>query len=226
MTKFFENKREEHNDVELVALSDKPYDPANTWRGNPAIKMTYTPGELYYNYDEQGNISSDWEKRNPNRKEGDHPETLFGVDPPKIDQLYADTTMRALVPTVLGRVLSRAQMIGTVAESSADLSSSSSPLVRRGMKAGLISPDKKNPTAKRTNRVSEFYNAYGFRQHPDDFPAESELPDETVKKMRTAGRQAVKTLSESEKASKKKAQPVSEGSDKPMKIKGQRRLFR
>lgn len=201
MAKYFEKRNPDYGSRRLYAV-DSTGRPSS--ERNKAAYITYYEGGFRPNFENKdGNkgygISSDWYRT---RKEHiDHlsdergnPTTLFHTVPPHVSELFADPSMRPHVATLLGRVLSRAQMLGTTVESSEDLSPHSSRLVKRGISAGLVTGDPANSEGKVTNNIN-YESIYATPDMLIEDYDYQEIPEEEVREFRKVGRDAIRKAS-------------------------------
>lgn len=81
--------------------------------------------------------------------------TLFRSEPSTISYLMGDPSMSHAVPTLLGMAINHARKIGDgTLQASDSLSRYSSPIVQRGLDAGVLVPNVDNPTGKQNNGMS------------------------------------------------------------------------
>jgi hypothetical protein len=130
---------------------------APRWEGDttqPVVQVGMHKGSMrpnFYNEDNAYNPETGNYDRSLVRGHGD---TLFSSEPSEITSAFADPSMRAAVPTVMGLALNEARKIGTGLTYSSSLSRHSSNISQRALKAGLVQVNPSHPTAGRSNDIS------------------------------------------------------------------------
>jgi hypothetical protein len=77
---------------------------------------------------------------------------MFYSEPAKVTGLYADPSMRHTVGTLGGLAVNQ---FGKTLSADSSLSKYSSPLVKRGLKAGVLAPNRANPSGNANNLISQ-----------------------------------------------------------------------
>jgi hypothetical protein len=77
---------------------------------------------------------------------------MFYSEPAKVIGLYADPSMRHTVGTLGGLAVNQ---FGKTLSADSSLSKYSSPLVKRGLKAGVITPNRANPSGDANNLIGQ-----------------------------------------------------------------------
>ena len=124
----------EMNDAEEIPLIDNEWDEVDT-RSQIRKAMSH----------------EDWETSDRAIQQQRDTPQMFMRKPAEIVGLYADPSMKHTVGTLLGLALNQG---GPGIVASGDLSKYSSPIVQRGMDAGLVRGHSANPDAEVTNRIS------------------------------------------------------------------------
>lgn len=210
----------------ITVFADKEPDPNYPFKNKPAANISWRTGGALPNFDQWGNTTWEYDEHyrthNPpptdeygwetDDYEIEHPSTLFHFASPRVESLFADRHMRPHVTTLLGSVLSHAQMWGVPVEASHDLSAHSSNIVRQGMDAGLVIGAKGNRDADVTNDIGNTpAHAYEYRLYESNYSdgltgmPHTRVPEETVNEWRRAGREAVMAV----RGRKKKERPES-----------------
>lgn len=90
---------------------------------------------------------------------------LFTETPSKIAAAFADPSMKMAVPTLLGMALNEGRRIGTGVMADSSLSKHSSPIAKRGLKAGVLVPNPQNPRGRMTNDIDFSHKATAIGEH-------------------------------------------------------------
>lgn len=220
----------------ITVFPDKEPDPKYPFGNKPVAAISWKKGGAIPNFDERGDPTWEYDEhykaQNPPQTDEygwevddydiEPPSTLFHFASPSVESLFADKHMRPHVTTLLGSVLSHAQMWGVPIEASADLSAHSSNIVRQGMDAGLVVGARGNPDADVTNDLGNTpAHEYDYRLYEDNYrDSHKVVPEAEVNEWRRAGREAVTAV----RGRKKKAPARPESPARPAPVGEQLRL--
>ena len=112
---------------------------------------------------------------------------LFDSTPSTISSAFADKSMLAAVPTLLGLAINKSKQIGTGLQGDSSLSKHSSPLVKRGLKSGILQPNPRNPEGRKNN---DYSLARGHHIYPSDAILFKEIEPEQLQ----AGKQTIRGM--------------------------------
>lgn len=133
---------------------------------------------------------------------------LFTATPSKISSAFSDPSLKGAVPILLGQAVNEAKRLGTGLMGDSSLSKHSSPLVKRGLKSGLLVPNPSNPGGRKTNDIQMSSRSWSQPAGTDETGALQAMGwQETSPEQVAAARTTVRGLLRSNKSAA--AQPES-----------------